>query len=242
MKILCVGRGYIGTALAEHYGFTAISHQLFLENPELLIDTDAVVNTAGIVGHGKCDEAGYDEVIKANVDFALTLQTETLKRGGHFIQLSTIGISEKQVAPSISRHDSKLPFTVREGTFVFPHNLYCASKILNESVVSRRQHTILRLPWVLVGGVFESRLQNWKSVQDTWCSVLGVEHLIKVIKHVAYYKTTGTYHVADRHVYFPEFIKQQLGKHLPIRADYPKNMTAAVPVDTCSIERILGEA
>ena len=236
-KTLCIGRGYIGKALSKYEGFTTISHQDFVENPDQINAYNIVVNTAAITGDRKCKEAGYDAVIDANVKFALSMQAEVLKRKKNFIQLSTVGIVETQVAPSLSLHDTEPPFYVHEHTFVYPHNLYCASKILNETAIGKRKHLILRLPWVLVEGVFQSRIQHWDSIQDTWCSVLTIETLVKVIQNHSF--LIGTYQIANAHVYFPHFISEQLGKELPIRKSYPTDMTAAVPVSTEKASEIL---
>ena len=236
-KVLCVGRGYVGGALANFEGFDAISHKAFLDNPEVILDYDVLVNTAGVIGHRKCEEAGYDEVIEANVHLPLFMQTEALRYKKDFIHLSTIGIVETQVAPSLTVHDTEPPFYAHEHTFIYPHNLYCASKIISDHMLSKRKNLILRLPWVLVADVFESRIENWDSVQDTWCSTLSIELLAKFIQQN--HGAIGTYHIADAHVYFPAFVSDVLGKHLPIRTDYPSNMTAAVPLDTEKAARML---
>ena len=241
-KILCVGRGYVGKALAKYADFSVISHQAFLENPDSLLGFDSVVNTAGITGHRKCDEAGYDATIEANVAFASYLQGEVIKRKKNFIQLSTIGISKAQVAPNVqyahrqyrTGFNPEPPFYVNEHMPIYPHNLYVASKILNEQVISKRKYCILRLPWVLVEGVFESRAKHWDAVQDTWCSILRIQTLVEAVK-CASQGVIGTYHLSDAHVYFPEFINELLGKQLPIRTDFPENMTAAVPVSTAKL-------
>ena len=225
MKILCVGRGYLGKALAEFDDFDVISHQTFTKYPDVVSDYNGVVNCAGIVGHRKCDEEGYDPVIEANVKFAVTLQNNCLAHGVHFIQPSTIGISLRQwsTAPE---------FLVSESMPIYPHNLYCASKILNEHALNQQNTTILRLPWVVVPGTFESRIQNWKEVQSTICSIIELEDLRCALLNTLRKRAVGVYNIKTTDVYFPDFIKARFGLDLPERETGTNNMTASVPMDT----------
>ena len=233
-KILAVGRGYIGKALNHYKEFELISHSKFLEDPGVVLGYEGVVNTAGIIGHRNCDAAGYEAVMKANVAFPLRVQAACLKANVRCIQLTTVGISELQVAPTADiRFRVNMP--------VYPHNLYCASKILLEASLRNKLCILLRLPWVVVEGVFRDRIKNWTSVQDTWASVLEVPDLYKSILKLTqpidddmdrlYPKNSGLYQLKSYDVYFPDFIKSHLDMELPIRTDYPRDMTAAVPLE-----------
>ena len=233
MKILCVGRGYIGKALGKEKDFEAMPHTYFIENPDCVRSFDAIVNTAGIIGDGKCQKADYSDVIEANVEFPRRMQAYVLKHKKQFIHLSTVGISEVQVAPPNSAYgNDEPPFYVTEHMPVYPHNLYCASKILSEEAVKKRKNIIFRLPWMFIKGVIEDRIQNWDFIQDTWCSYVTIQTLATAIRHATQGTVIGTYHLSDGHVYFPDFIREKIGQSLPTRTDCPKAMTAAVPVGT----------
>ena len=221
MKILVIGRGYIGKVLDAYDEFDVVSHNQLLGIPALVEGYDAVVNAAGIVGHRKCNEAGYAAVIEANVKFPITVQAVCAQYGVTFIQLTTVGISRVQVAPT-----SDICFSLKMP--VYPHNLYCASKILLEASLIGKPAIILRLPWVVDKGVFESRVKNWDMVQDTYTSVLEIEDLRKAI--FKYPVNSGVFHLKSYDVYFPDFINKLLSSNLPIRKEYPNDMTAAIPI------------
>ena len=232
MKILCIGRGYIGRALAAFDGFEVLSHQEVLSHPERLAAYKGVVNCAGIVGHRKCQDAGYTAVIDANVRLPQHLHQLCQHKNIAFLQLSTVGISKKQVALRSTER-------VSEEMSVYPHNLYCASKLLSEVTLKETACVLFRLPWVVVPGVFESRFKNWDAVQDTHTSLLEISDLaaaiLAVVKRFHSYcpVAPGVYHLKSRDVYFPEFVAAVLGMELPARQTYPADMTAAVPMETC---------
>ena len=239
--ILCVGRGYIGKALSEYDNFEVISHKDFLVKP-LIENYQAVVNCAGITGDGKCTQVGYAETVKANVEFPLKVEEICTMAGVPFIHFTTTGISKKQVAGDLTE-------SLAEDMPVYPHNLYCTSKILCESTLRNRNTVIFRLPWVIAPGVFESRIKNWTAVQDTYTSILEIKDLADIICkivekqktdfHTYYPAKVNTFHLKTSDVYFPDFIKNNYGLDLPIRKEYPSSMTAAVPVNNSRIkERI----
>ena len=235
-KILVIGRGYVGKALEAYDEFDVISHTVFLTIPAIVEDYDAVVNAAGIVGYQKCNEAGYDAVIEANVKFPITVQAACAEYGAIFFQLTTVGISRVQVAPT-----SDVSFSVNDP--IYPHNLYCASKILLEVSLKREFGFILRMPWVVDKGVFESRVQHWDAVQDTYTSVLEIEDLrasiLDLVSNPKRYKpiysdaeypvTSGIQHLKSYDVYFPDFINKLLSSNLPIRRGISKRYDGSDP-------------
>lgn len=223
MKVLVLGRGYIGKALSVYEEFDVVSHSQLLRVPALVDGYDAVVNAAGIIGHRQCEAAGYDAVIAANVEYPLKVQAVCERADILFFQLTTVGISKAQVAPSRD-------IVFREGDPVYPHNLYCASKLLLEA--SLKGGIVLRMPWVVATGVFQSRVKNWQAVQDTYTSILTIEDLRTSILALMSESQlcSGLFHLKSADVYFPDFINQLLSLDLPLRKEYPRDMTAAVPI------------
>ena len=67
-KVLIVGRGLLGTFLAKHlpHDVTLCSHEEWQRLWDC-DDFDVLINCAAIVGQGKCERAGYDAVMEANV-------------------------------------------------------------------------------------------------------------------------------------------------------------------------------
>lgn len=231
MKILCIGRGYIGKALSAFEGFDVISHQDFLSNEDVVVDYAGVVNCAGIVGHRNCDTAGYAAVLEANVGFPVKVANRCRASGIRFFQTSTIGMSLQQSS-------RRKGFSVDETMPVYPHNLYCASKMLAEQAVAGKQTVILRLPWVVVPGTFESRIHNWTSIQATFCSILELEDLRDILRNACEKRAVGVFHIKSRNVYFPDYIQAHFGLELPLRGEIPTAMTAAVPMDATLAKRV----
>ena len=232
-----MGRGYVGKSLGLYNGFDLVSHTDVVDAD--LSEYDAVVNAAGIIGHQRCDEAGYDAVINANVSFPVRLYRSCYSASTPFIQLTTTGISEVQIALS-----SDVGFGLNDP--IYPHNLYCASKVLLESLLSGKKWCfMLRMPWVFIKGVFENRIRGWTHIQDTYTSVLDIDDLVLAIRKVVDSVPTGfqsiysdiqfpsghgTYHVKSRDVYFPEFINGLLDTDLQVKSGHPRDMTAAIPI------------
>lgn len=246
LKVLVIGRGTVGSALAEFQGVTAISHKSL--GPDSLDDFDILVNCAGIGGYGRCKAAGHSEVMTANVQLALDLQNYCLSRGVPFVQLSTMGVYAKQVKPLLVYSMDGKPDFITEDCRVYPHNLYCSSKIiaeqlLAEKIVDGRGTYILRMGWLVGTDSFRQRARQFGSVQNTYCGITYPETLIKVLHNIvrksedSFFKV-GIYNLQSKTVWFPLYVKEILGYGLPCRDDYPKDMTSAVPLDTTKIVEV----
>lgn len=212
MKITCIGRGTIGKALSLFNGFEVISH-----TDEIDMGGDMIVNCAGIVGDAKCDN--YKDVVNANVEHAVALSN--IQRP--IIQFSSAGVYAKQYCKTST---DKL----KEGDPVYPHNLYCASKILMENALAKYANTyILRIPFVEVEGLGE-RYKNYQWVQDGYCSIVTPETIASVIKRILKkHLKSGVYNIRSKEVYFPSFVNNYLDTPLEIRYDPPgKSSTANV--------------
>lgn len=234
MKILVVGLGVIGSELASFDDFDGI-HHTELGSVDLA-DYDMVINCAAIAGASKCKDAGYDAVMEANVDFPRRLYSVCKGHGKPMVHLSTSGIYFDQVAGGDERY--------WEGSPIQPHNLYCASKIVSESVLMSRasRHApvfIFRLPWFVHPQRFKDRLKTWSYVQGTYTSIVTGETLSQACIKIARTKpfwASGIYNVATETVWFPDFFIKMTGETRPVRVDYEEDMTSAVPLDTRRFE------
>ena len=230
-KILIVGRGVVGRNLiAKMLNTDIISHNN-------VFDLDfsrysIIVNCAGIAGAGACEQAGQEAVSQANVDFPIELAQKCEDSHTKFIQLSTVGVYEPQVCPTLNGFQ-----LLTEEASVKSHNSYIASKIAMEKALAEYNCYILRLPWLYSLERFKERFSTWSHVQDTYVSIVEVETLANAIHFIkSVYVPTGVYNIATCVVYFP-FLANLLGYELPIRTDYPESMSSAVPVSTAKAEK-----
>ena len=170
-------------------------------------------------------------MLAANVGFPVKVANRCRASGIRFFQTSTIGMSLQQSS-------RRKGFAVDETMPVYPHNLYCASKMLAEQAVAGKQTVILRLPWVVVPGTFESRINNWTSIQATFCSILEVEDLRDAIRTACEKRAIGLFHLKSADVYFPDYIHAHFGLELPLRGEIPTEMTASVPMNCSRAKRV----
>ena len=83
-----------------------------------------IVNAAGIIGIGPCQEASYDDLIKANVTLAVDMQGYAARLGIPFLTFSTT---------AVYRRPPDLEERLREDAPLYPYNSYGASKMLMEA-------------------------------------------------------------------------------------------------------------
>ena len=232
MKILVVGLGTVGSRLVSYDGFEGIHHNEFNDD---LSGYTAVVNCAALAGSGKCSSDYYDKVMEANVRFPLRMYKACARYGIPFIHFSTSGVYGDQVAVEPSY------VGLKEIDFVYPHNLYCGSKLLSESVLLSSYEEkcplfIFRLPWLVIPSQYVSRANVWDLVQGTYTSVLEVKMLADACVGVVGSMKSGVYNVASDVVWFPSFFREMTGVSKRVRYDAEKNMTSACPIDNSKFE------
>lgn len=237
-KILIIGRGVIGKALAEHLNCDLIPAAEFRLNTTIVRKYDAVVNCAAVVGTGTCDRWGWEHVAKANVAFPKSIQSACRAFNVKDIQISTVGVYRNQVSPQLPE------IYVDEDSEVFPHNIYTASKLLMEQMLWHKglgKTIVLRLGFFASDEQWYDRVINWKEVQDTWSSYTTVETLANAICKAIELNMTGLFNITSGEMYLPQFIdelreRMQHKLHpvpeMTIRKEYPSNMTSAVPVSS----------
>ena len=227
--ILVVGAGTIGKPLAKHPYFRIVPRDEF--HPHLLSSVSALVNCAGIVGDAKCKEAGFDEVMKANVDLPMTFAAMCRHADIPLFQPSTTGVYKRQTCEDLNSDTYAII-----GEETYPHNLYCASKLLMEKELEHRA-VVIRLPWFCNIDALRKRAENWKYVQDTWTSYFYTATLQHAVMNLLERRIrTGLFQVSSGIHYFPDYVKEVLGKDLEIRTDHARDMTSAIPIRS-SIEK-----
>ena len=143
-KVLIVGRGLLGKFLTKNlieHDITLCSHQEWRVE-WALNKYDAIINCAAIVGQGKCRDAGYEEVIKANVQLADKIVETAEKSGARAILFSTEGVySDINTGVTDDYYNGSWK---SESHRVSAHNLYVSSKLIMESVCAD-QSIVFRL-------------------------------------------------------------------------------------------------
>lgn len=231
-KILIIGMGYIGMALAENDArFAIVSHDTF-EHTRL--DTyEAVVNAAAIAGQTKCEAVDYGEVRKANVDFPIYVEKRCFHQGLKCIQFSTVAVYERKSVPMADVKENRGNYEKQsEESPVFAHNAYICSKL--EMELSLTSSYILRI------GYFKpsllARIKNYKYVQDTWCSILTTTDLKQAILDITDYDIPQhVYNLKSHDVYLPDFVASHY-KPLPIRYETEAGMSPAIPISNAKYD------
>ena len=226
MRILAVGRGFIGKYLAGHSHIDVVSHKASID----LSGYDALVNTAGIVGDRKCQQHTWQEIDDANVILPDTLSPLAMLEGIPFFQLSTTGMYYPQSCPELKGFVKP-----KETETPVIYNTYVESKVAAEEVLEGEAY-ILRLP--LFSDELAERAKHWQFVQDTYLSLINRNDLLDVLfEFLEIRPELGIYNVATDMTYLPAYLEKQ-GIDLPIRSEVPETMTSAVPVDTEKYESI----
>ena len=230
MKILVIGKGLVGSRLMLHEGIAGVSHDKFRGEIQ---GYDLVVNCAAVAGQAKCDSTPYEMVIDANVQFPLRLYSACVEKGIPFVHLSTSGVYHKQVSQASNQG-------LKESAPVYPHNRYCASKLLGETVLmSNLKGTpciILRMPWFVAAEGFKDR--GWSYVQTTFTSVLYIADLYRVLQHCGELPS-GIYNVKSKDVWFPDFYKLTVGGDLPARSFHKPDMTSSHPINDDKLKGLI---
>ena len=226
MRILSVGRGFIGKYLGEHENIDVVSHKESFD----LTPYDAVINTAGIVGDRKCQKHIWQEIVDANISIPDILSFLAMQRGIPFFQLSTTGMYHPQSCPELKGF-----IKPKETETPVIYNTYVESKVAAEEVIEGEAY-VLRLP--LFSDELAVRAKNWQFVQDTYLSLINRDDLLGILfEFLEKRPELGIYNVATGMTYLPAYLKK-LGIDLPIRIEVPETMTSAVPIDTEKYERI----
>ena len=202
-KIGVVGAGLIGSAFQTEEDFEVVHHY---EWKDAISEWRGIVNCAAIAGAGLCDEASYDEVIQANVEMPVEMQAIAEGLGIPFITLSTA---------SVYSIPQSMKDRLKEDAPTFPHNLYCASKILMETSLPKDKCFIFRIPQVNFDSChpndFRQKVKGWQIAEDIHQSLLFSHTLIEAVRHVisTHPRFYGIYNVATKDVHLPTYIKEQ---------------------------------
>ena len=231
--LLIIGKGFIGSEIAEQTTGCQFVHHT--EQWRTMIASDSislVVNAAAITGQGKCKDAGWDAVKKANVDLPLEITKACEEHGKKCLHFSTGAVYAKP-------HSTPKP----EDAKLYAPNDYIRSKIEMEDALEGYNVTIFRIPIVIGSGVYSGdflcRIRQWEYVQNTYVHLLYAHTLYKSVMYVVENNVNGIFNVADSEFqHLPSFVEDHY-RRLPIwnEEDIPDSFTLIHLLDTTKARR-----
>ena len=230
-RVLIVGRGLLGTFLASRlaHDITLCSHEEWQHLWEC-DNFDVVINCAAIVGQGKCEKAGYDAVMKANVYLPEAICHAVWTRDKYAILFSTEGVYRERLC-SRERTPENAPLAAP--------NLYVASKILMEAQCNRsslNRSVIFRLGRLHLStehpNDFLNIIGKWKFVADRHQALLTPPRLLSALEFCIANKTKGLYNLADRDIIdLPAFVNKHGHQEFEIQSNLSPSMTPCQRMD-----------
>ena len=201
MKILIIGKGYLGSRMAEAWKDDAILTDVFITDKNSvfkLIDEhkpDAIVNAAGMTGTPNVDwcETHQAETFESNAVLPMILAEACQERGVYLLHLGS---------GCIFYGPSPDPAGWRESDFANPSAFYSRTKYAADLILSRLPNMgIARLRMPIDSRPAPRNLINklaaYKQVVDVENSVTIVDDLIPVLHQMIEKRATGIFHVTN---------------------------------------------
>lgn len=225
-KIGVVGAGLVGSCFLDLDDFEVVHHN---EWKDAVWNWMGIVNAAGIIGIGPCQEATYDQLIQANVKLAVDMCDYAANLKIPFLTFSSTAVYRRP--PDL---EERLP----EDAPLYPYNAYGASKILMEGCLPKEHCFIFRLPRVDTETDSEKdfgpKLKNWRVVERVHQSFVFRDEIIRSVRNAMNNQTRfyGIYNIASVDVYLPDYIKAKYGWEGLVVPAHSLNLSPAVMVDT----------
>lgn len=200
MKILIIGKGYLGTRCAEAWEEATISdkHVETVADVEELIDIhkpDAILNAAGIVGKPNVDwcETHQMETIKGNTILPLTIAEACQNKDVYMLHMATGCVFYGE-----SPHGG--PWT--ENDYGNPVAVYSKAKFAADLALSALKNVgIARIRMPLDSKPFPAnlidKLSKYEKVVDVENSLTVVDDMIDVFHQLIEKKAEGIFHVTN---------------------------------------------
>lgn len=225
-KIGVVGAGLVGSCFKDLDEFEVVHHN---EWKDRVWNWRGIVNAAGIIGIGPCQDASLDELIKANVKLAVDMEGYAANLGIPFLTFSTT---------AVYRRPPDLEERLREDAPLYPYNSYGASKMLMEASLPKDKCFIFRLPRVDTGTDSEKdfgpKVKHWKVVEAVYLSFVFRDTIIESVRNAMNNQTRfyGIYNIGSTDVYLPDYIQQKYGWTGEVVPAHSLNLSPAVMTDT----------
>ena len=225
-KIGIVGAGLVGSCFLGLDEFEVVHRD---EWKDSVWNWRGIVNAAGIIGIGPCQEASYDDLIKANVTLPVDIEGYAANLGIPFLTFSTTAVYRRPI---------DLQERLREDAPLYPYNSYGASKILMEASLPKDACFIFRLPRVDTETDSEKdfgpKLKNWKVVERVYQSFVFRDTIIESVRNAMNNRTRfyGIYNIGSTDVYLPDYIKEKYGWTGEVVPAHSLNLSPAVMIDS----------
>ncbi|MFA6307588.1 MAG: sugar nucleotide-binding protein [Patescibacteria group bacterium] len=200
MKILIIGKGYLGTRCAEAWKNAVISDKIVVtvKDVEELIDQhqpDAILNAAGVVGKPNVDwcENHQIETIKGNTILPLIIAEACQNKGVYLLHMATGCIFYGQ-----SPHGG--PWT--EEDYGNPTAVYTKSKLAADLALSTLPNVgiaRIRMPFDSCSHPANliDKLAKYEKIIDVENSMTVVDDMIDVFYQLLEKKAEGIFHVTN---------------------------------------------
>ena len=224
-KVGVVGAGLVGSCFKGLDDFEVVHRD---EWKDAVWNWRGIVNAAGIIGIGPCQEATYDELIKANVKLAVDMCDYAANLGIPFLTFSTTAVYRRPI---------DLNERLREDAPLYPYNSYGASKMLMEASLPKDACFVFRLPRVDTGmdseKDFGPKLKNWKVVEDVHQSFVYRDEIIRSVQNAMNNQTRfyGIYNIGSESVHLPTYIKGKYSWEGEVVPAHSLSLSPAVVID-----------
>ncbi|MCL4441572.1 MAG: sugar nucleotide-binding protein [Firmicutes bacterium] len=200
MKILIIGKGYIGGRCAQRWPDAVVSESMIntVDDARKILDEfkpDAVLNAAGVRG-------------KPNVDWCETNQMETILGNTVLPILLAQACQERQTyllhigSGCVFYGPSPDPAGWKEDDFGNPKAVYSRTKWAADLVLSTLPNVgiaRIRMPmdWVPSPGNIIDKLATYEKVIDVENSLTVIEDMVEVFRQLLERKAEGIFHVTN---------------------------------------------
>ncbi len=200
MKILIIGKGWLGGKCAQEWGDAVISDKIITTEQDVLDlltehKPDAVLNAAGIVGKPNVDwcETHQLETIAGNTILPITIASACAKQGVYLLHMGTgcIFYGSSPHGGPWTENDPANPVAV------YTRSKYAADLVLSTLPnvgIARIRMPIDSVPFA---GNLIDKLVSYKKVIDVENSVTIVEDMIKAFRGLIENKAAGVFHCTN---------------------------------------------
>ena len=225
-KIGVIGAGLVGSCFKDLDEFQVVHHNEWKDH---IWNWRGIVNAAGIIGIGPCEEATLDELIRANVKLAVDMCGYAANLDIPFLTFSTTAVYRRPI---------DLKEKLREDASLYPYNAYGASKILMEASLPKDACFIFRLPRVDTETDSEKdfgpKLKHWKVVEAVYQSFVFRGTIVESVRNAMNNQTRfyGIYNIGSTEVYLPDYIREKYGWTGEVVEPHTLGLSPAVMIDT----------
>jgi 3,5-epimerase/4-reductase len=202
MKILIIGKGYMGQRCAGEWGDSAVLSDAMIETRQDAIDEiervnpDVVFNAAGIKGKPNVDwcEDHQVETMRGNTILPMILADACAQTGKYLLHMGSGCIFYGE-----SHHDD---CAWREHDHGNPHPVYSRSKWAADLMLSTLPNVgiaRIRMPidWIPAPGNLIDKLASYPKIIDVENSVTILDDMIDVFYQLMEKKASGIFHVTN---------------------------------------------